>query len=220
MNFEFSNNTFEQEKLNSGHDVGKTFDEKDQFKEGEIEKKVVDEKERNSFDPDKLVEANEGNEKSKLGKIAFDPDVLVEAANKNKVLRETDKEGEVEKKKGEPIQNKVDGLRREKEVGDELKEKYPESEGYKVESEKYLRDKDGKIVKDPETGEARRIDYVVIKDGKIVDSVEVTSTTADKTEQSAKEKRIRENGGNYILDDNGNLVEFPENVETRIERRD
>jgi len=36
----------------------------------------------------------------------------------------------------------------------------------------------------------------------------------------AKEKRIREAGGNFIKDSNGNLVEIPENVQTRIERID
>ena len=119
-----------------------------------------------------------------------------------------------------PIQNKQDGLRREGEVETELQETYPPEEGYSIEQEVYLRDKDGNIVKDPVTGEARRIDFVVIKDGEVVDSVEVTSKTADKTSQSAKEERIRDIGGNYIKDSNGNLVEIPANVQTRIERRD
>lgn len=118
------------------------------------------------------------------------------------------------------IENKTEGLRREKECYDDLKEKYPEKDGYKIESEIYLRDKDGNIVKDKETGEARRLDFVVVKDNKVVDSIEVTSKTTDKTEQSSKEKRIRENGGNYIKDSDGNLVEIPSNVKTRIERRD
>lgn len=119
-----------------------------------------------------------------------------------------------------PIQNKVDGLKREAEVLDELQNKYPESEGYTILSEVYLRDENGNIVKDPITGEARRIDYIVIKDGEVVDSIEVTSKTADKTEQTAKEGRIRENGGNYIKDSDGNLVKIPDDVQTRIERRD
>ncbi len=131
---------------------------------------------------------------------------------------ETDKTEE--KEVNEPIKNKQDGLAREREVAEELNEKYPIEEGYKIVSEAYLRDKNGNIVKDPVTGEARRIDFVVVKDGKVVDSVEVTSKTADKTEQSAKEQRIRDAGGNYIRDDNGNLVRIPENVQTRIERRD
>ena len=62
-------------------------------------------------------------------------------------------------------------------------------DGYEIISEAYLRDKDGNIVKDPETNSARRIDFVVVKDGKVVDSVEVTSKTASKEEQSAKEDR-------------------------------
>ena len=118
-----------------------------------------------------------------------------------------------------PILNKVEGLRRELEVEGELKEQYPEKEGYAVESEVYLRNKDGTIIKDPETGEARRVDFAITKDGKVVDMVEVTSKTADKTEQTAKEERIRDAGGNYIKDSNGNLVEIPSNVHTRIERR-
>ena len=117
--------------------------------------------------------------------------------------------------------NKNDGARRENEVEEELKEQYPESEGYVVNKEVYLRDKDGNIAKDPETGESRRIDFVVTdKNGNVVDSVEVTSKTADKTGQSAKEQRIRDNGGNYIRTEDGNLVKIPDDVQTRIERRD
>lgn len=122
--------------------------------------------------------------------------------------------------KNTPIQNKMDGLEREKEVAEELQKKYPPEEGYEIIPEAYLRDKDGNIVRDPETGEARRVDFVVVKDGKVVDSVEVTSKTADKTEQSAKENRIRETGGNYVRDSAGNLVEMPADVQTRIERRE
>lgn len=119
-----------------------------------------------------------------------------------------------------PIQNKLDGLAREEQVYTELKEKYPESDGYEIISEAYLRDENGAIVKDPETSAARRIDYVVIKDNQVVDSIEVTSQTADKTAQCAKETRIREAGGNYVKDNDGNLVEIPSDVTTRIERRD
>lgn len=120
----------------------------------------------------------------------------------------------------EAIKNKMDGLAREKEVFEELNSKYPPEKGYQIVSEVYLRDKDGNIVKDTVTGEARRVDFMVVKDDKVVDSIEVTSKTADKSEQSAKEERIRDNGGNYIRDNNGNLVEIPSTVHTRIERRD
>lgn len=120
----------------------------------------------------------------------------------------------------EAIKNKLDGLAREKEVAEELEKKYPEEEGYQIVSEAYLRDKDGNIVKDPETGEARRVDFMIVKDGKVIESIEVTSKTADKTEQTAKEERIRDSGGNYIRDNEGNLVEIPFEVHTRIERRE
>ncbi len=117
------------------------------------------------------------------------------------------------------ISNKEEGLRREAEVEEDLKKKYPESDGYEIVNEAYLRDSEGKIVKDPETGTARRIDFVVVKDGQVVDSIEVTSETADKTEQTAKENRIREAGGNYIKTADGSLANFPENIYTQIERR-
>ncbi|MCM1192155.1 MAG: hypothetical protein NC123_04095 [Butyrivibrio sp.] len=120
----------------------------------------------------------------------------------------------------EILKNKQNGLDREKEVGEELKKKYPPEEGYQIIREVYLRNKDGDIVKDDKTDTARRIDYVVVKDGKVVDSIEVTSKTADKSEQTAREDRIRDAGGNYIKDKNGDLVEMPSTVHTRIERRE
>lgn len=117
------------------------------------------------------------------------------------------------------LPNKEEGLRREAEVEEELEKKYPESDGYEIVSEAYLRDSEGKIVRDPETGEARRIDFVVVKDGKVVDSIEVTSETADKTGQTAKEERIREAGGNYIRTSDGSLAKYPDDLHTTIERR-
>ena len=120
----------------------------------------------------------------------------------------------------EAIKNKLDGLAREKEVGEELEKKYPPEKGYQIVSEAYLRDKDGNIVRDPVSGEARRVDFMVVKDGRVVDSIEVTSKTADKTGQLAKEERIRDAGGNYIRDNNGKLVKIPTTVHTHVERRD
>ena len=117
------------------------------------------------------------------------------------------------------LPNKEEGLRREVEVEEELEKKYPESEGYEIVSEAYLRDSEGKIVRDPETAEARRIDFVVVKDGQVVDSIEVTSETADKTGQTAKEERIRDAGGNYIRTSDGSLAKYPNDLHTTIERR-
>lgn len=118
------------------------------------------------------------------------------------------------------IQNKLDGCAREEKVGKELQEKYPLEKGYSVIREAYLRDENGNIVKDPLTGEARRIDFVVVKEGRVVEMVEVTSKTAPKDAQTAKENRIRDNGGNYIKDDKGDIVKIPNSVQTRIDRRD
>lgn len=118
------------------------------------------------------------------------------------------------------IQNKRDGLAREDAVLEDLYNKYDPMDGYDIFGERYLYDSDGNRAKDVETGSGRRIDFVVVKDGRVVDSVEVTSETADKTEQTAKEERIRDNGGNYIKNPyDSSLVMIDDSVKTRIERR-
>lgn len=157
------------------------------------------------FDPDKRVEKNkEGNDKNPR-KEGFDPDKRL--AEKDSV------------EKNEPIQNKKDGDRRQKEEYKELNEKYPSEKGYKILQEVFLTDKNGTIVKDPYTDSARRIDFVVVKGNEVVDSIEVTSKTEDKRKQSLKEYNIRNIGGNYVKNE-GVIYKFPNNIDTRIERRD
>jgi len=115
--------------------------------------------------------------------------------------------------------NRDNGNRRETEFKDWLEQQYAVNDGYIIEDEVYLRDKDGNIVKDPVTGEARRVDFVVIKDGKVIKSYEVTSPTAPKEDQMAKEARIRENGGNYMRDEEtGELISYDDNVKTEVVR--
>lgn len=116
--------------------------------------------------------------------------------------------------------NRRSGSAREGIVDGELVRECSPENGYSIERECYLRDAEGHIVKDLVTGEARRIDFAVIKDGEVVKSVEVTSPTADKIAQMAKENRIHDAGGNYIVDrSNGEIVPFAHGVETKIERR-
>lgn len=136
----------------------------------------------------------------------------------DKILDKVEKD--MEKELPNVVQNKLDGCRRENEVAKDLEKQYPEKEGYQVLRERVLCDKDGNPVIDEKTGQKRRIDFVVVKDGKVVDMVEVTSKTAPKQEQLAKEYRIRDNGGNYIKDYDGNTCRIPGNVETRVERRE
>ncbi|MGZ0084918.1 hypothetical protein ACWNXI_04885 [Caldibacillus thermoamylovorans] len=115
--------------------------------------------------------------------------------------------------------NRKNGDLREEQVYNQLKEMYPEQQGYKIISEAYLRDREGNIVRDDVTGQARRIDFVVIKDGVVVNSIEVTSETASKEEQMAKEERIREKGGNYIKDpETGEIYKFSTEVQTSVWR--
>lgn len=171
----------------------------------------------NSFDPDKRIDVQKPQQSSASER--FDPDKRIKVEDNNKNLKDViDPNDTSNREIG--VKNKEDGIRREQEVHKELTEKYPEKDNYKIISEAYLRDENGKLVKDPETGEARRVDFVVVKDGKVVDSVEVTSQTADKTKQTAKEERIRNAGGEYVKDDEGNLCKYPDSVKTRVERKD
>lgn len=96
-------------------------------------------------------------------------------------------------------ENAEAGAEREAAREAELKEQYPNDS---VQREQYLRDADGKRVKDPVTGEMRRVDFVAVSDDgtRVRRLEEVTSDTADKAAQQAKETRIRAAGGNYIRD--------------------
>ena len=91
--------------------------------------------------------------------------------------------------------------------------------GASVQRERYLRDVDGKRLKDPITGEGRRVDLAVIKDGKVTDLVEVTSETANKAGQVLKERRIRELGNVFIRDRTTGELLPVDGVLTRILRR-
>ena len=96
----------------------------------------------------------------------------------------------------ERIKNAIDGARREDVFVDRLKAQHPNA---KVQCQCYLRDAQGKSVKDPRTGERRRVDAAVIENGQ-AQTFEVTSPTANKFDQLAKENRILQSGGNYIRD--------------------
>jgi len=116
--------------------------------------------------------------------------------------------------------NKLDGIAREETVLKELKDKYGEEN---VIREALIRDKNGTPIKDILTEEARRIDFVVTKGEEIVKSIEVTSETASKLAQTAKEARIlnlaREQGGAFIkMPNTGKLIEFTQDIVTEIRR--
>jgi hypothetical protein len=101
------------------------------------------------------------------------------------------------------ITNAVEGARREDVFNAQVRAKYPNAT---VQCQCYLRNEQGQSVKDPVTGERRRVDTVVIDNGQ-AQTYEVTSPTADKTLQAAKEQRILDAGGNYIRNrSTGDLV--------------
>ncbi|WP_133648435.1 RHS repeat-associated core domain-containing protein [Paraburkholderia flava] len=97
------------------------------------------------------------------------------------------------------IKNKEDGLAREARAKDILEQRYGKEN---VLSERYLRDANGKSVKDPITGERRRVDFVVKGQDGVWRPVEITSQTAPKFDQLAKELRIREMGGTFAKNPN------------------
>jgi hypothetical protein len=112
--------------------------------------------------------------------------------------------------------NQFEGARRETETLAELQAQYPNA---RIQSQVYLRTADGERALDPLTGEGRRLDFVVIEDGRVVDVVETTSMGARKAEQALKELRIRESGGTYIRDRSGKCLLDACDIMTREDRR-
>nr|WP_319527521.1 RHS repeat-associated core domain-containing protein [Pseudomonas laurentiana] len=98
------------------------------------------------------------------------------------------------------IKNAIEGERRHKLLNEQLRAKHPEAT---IQCECYLRDANGKSVRDPDTGERRRIDTAVIENGE-AKTYEVTSMTANKDSQMAKEFRVFDAGGTHIRDRGSN----------------
>lgn len=115
--------------------------------------------------------------------------------------------------------NRELGAAREVSFLKSLQQKFPRKEGFVILPQAYLRDAEGSILKDRVTGEARRVDFMVLRKKSVVKSFEVTSMTAPKGEQLAKEARIRSKGGNFILNpDTQELISFPKRVQTKVWR--
>jgi hypothetical protein len=111
--------------------------------------------------------------------------------------------------------NQLAGASREALVRGQLAARNP---GATIQNEVYLRTANGRRALDPLTGKARRLDSVVIRDGAVIDSVEVTSTTANKAAQIAKEMRIRNAGGIFVRDRiTGALIDLSR-IPTRVVR--
>ncbi|HVG14992.1 MAG TPA: RHS repeat-associated core domain-containing protein, partial [Chitinophagaceae bacterium] len=115
------------------------------------------------------------------------------------------------------VKNKKAGDLREAKEAADLKAKNPNAN---VQDQQYLRDADGKILRDAVSGEGRRLDHVVIENGKAIDVVETTSKTANKTKQIDKERRIRDAGGTYVRDRRTKKLVDVKNVPTRESRHD
>jgi hypothetical protein len=115
--------------------------------------------------------------------------------------------------------NRINGRKREMIVERYLRRRFPEAEGYTVHAEQYLRDKLGRIAHEEASGESRRLDFVVFQGEKPVSTVEVTSKTASKVAQSAKEDKIRRAGGRYLIHpESGKLIRLPAGQTTAVLR--
>jgi hypothetical protein len=93
--------------------------------------------------------------------------------------------------------NAASGLRRGAEALAEMKTQFPNAS---IQHQQYLRNADGKIEKDPLTKEGRRLDFVAIENGTARQVREVTTMTAPKGTQIAKETNIINSGGHYVRD--------------------
>ena len=100
--------------------------------------------------------------------------------------------------------NAQQGRQRELRVREELRSENP---GASVQDQQYLRDANGRIVKDPVTGIARRVDHAVIQEGR-ARTFETTGPNVNKDRQLGREERIRDSGGTFVRDrDTGHLCE-------------
>jgi RHS repeat-associated protein len=101
--------------------------------------------------------------------------------------------------------NSVEGARREAWAKQEQAILNP---GADILTQRTLLNADGSKAIDPITGIGRRIDIAVVNNGKVTSRLEVTSLTADKRAQFAREERIINNGGTYVRGSDGKLINF------------
>lgn len=118
------------------------------------------------------------------------------------------------------VQNKEDGCRREADQSADLLRQYPQTEGFRILPERILLDAKGLPIADPVTGECRRLDFVVVdREFTPQRSLEVTSTTAPKVEQFAKEQRIRDAGGTFVREPSSQKLVDISGLSTELIRR-
>lgn len=101
-------------------------------------------------------------------------------------------------------QNRADGTRRQEQYRQEMADIYGEEN---VLTERFLRNANGDVVRDPVTGEGRRLNCVVVN-GQCGYAAEVTSPTVDERQQIRKETNIRNAGGIFVENPRtGELIE-------------
>ena len=115
--------------------------------------------------------------------------------------------------------NRREGTRREQTMKRVLEDIYGKD---RVIPERLLYDKNGNKITGKD-GIGRRIDFIILDEkGQPMRSIEVTSKGANKKKQESKEIEIRDegekNGGTFIKNAEGDLVQLPRNLETEIIR--
>ncbi|HEY9724426.1 MAG TPA: hypothetical protein V6D47_20655 [Oscillatoriaceae cyanobacterium] len=155
-------------------------------------------------------------DRAALSKLPTRPKLVAKPSNVNRVAAVRGKPSKRLKEMTLVERNHVLGFKREDTVLKRLQRALPNDWIYR---EQYLRDAKGQIVRDPMTGETRRIDFLVMSLDKVLDSIEVTGTKVDKTAQMAKEMRIRQAGGVYLRHpQTGKLLRVPARLQTRVVR--
>lgn len=142
--------------------------------------------------------------------IFLDPTVVEELDEAYRPAGRADKPAQVRV-------NQHEGARRESETLAELQARYP---GANIQQQVYLRTGNGRrAIDEGFTDEGRRLDFVVVQDGRVVDVLETTSPTARKGGQFEKEQRIRANGGTFVRDRQADCLLDVCNVSTQEDRR-
>ena len=105
--------------------------------------------------------------------------------------------------------NRIAGAAREKKALELLRKEHPNAD---ILSQRSLRDSQGSRLIDLLTGKGRRLDFVVVENGKVVKLVEVTSLSASKTAQLAKTARIRARWNPFVIGQDGKLIRIDPHV--------
>lgn len=112
------------------------------------------------------------------------------------------------------INREVGDLRELEELA-ELQARYPNAS---ILRKKTLFDANRNPVIDARDKIGRQLDFVVVENGRVIDVVETTGLNVPKAKQLDRERRIRADGGQFVIGENDQLIQVP--YLSRVSRRD